>query len=280
MTEQNKKRTLKEFYNADKTDITRKRIKGPEQSKPVSIKEAKQKAKKVDEPNHTDIIDPEPEVASEELLGYQDTHSLFALCTLQPSQLKKSVDDLLLKGDSQGEVMRVIFLYFFQMAGVSKDDHATFSVLFEFLERKNANANKPKEMTKAQQDSLKFDVDQAAIFGQGKLAMAHLRHFRKFCKLLVANLVDLYPAKKELLVDIAREVCIMSRLRIRLVRYAFTSIGMQLLKNLLAQKHSLDLLSNQFKTQPSAISSQIETLDHALDYVSDKLVGYLARELV
>jgi hypothetical protein len=37
------------------------------------------------------------------------------------------------------------------------------------------------------------------------------------------------------------------------VRYAFTSIGMQLLKNLLAQKHSLDLISNQFKSQPPAI---------------------------
>jgi hypothetical protein len=176
--------------------------------------------------------------------------------------------------------MRVIFLYFFQMAGVNKDDEATLAVLFEFIERKNPNANKQKELTKAQQDSLKFDVDQAVIFGQGKLAMAHLRHFKKFCKLLVANLVDLFPAKKELLVDIAREVCIMSRFRVRLVRYAFTSIGMQLLKNLLAQKHSLDLLSSQFKSQPPAVSSQLETLDSALEYVSEKLVGYLSRELV
>ena len=83
--------------------------------------------------------------------------------------------------------------------------------------------------------------------------MAFLMHFKKFCKLLVVNLVDLYPAKKEILVDIVREVCNMSRLRVRLVRYAFTSIGMQLLKNLLAQKHSLDLISNQFKSQPPAI---------------------------
>jgi hypothetical protein len=139
------------------------------------------------------------------------------------------------------------------MAGVSKDDDVTLTILFEFLERKNPNANKPKEMTKSQQDSLKFDVDNAAIFGQGKQSMAYLRHFKKFCKLLVVNLVDLYPAKKEILVDIVREVCNMSRLRVRLVRYAFTSIGMQLLKNLLAQKHSLDLISNQFKSQPPAI---------------------------
>lgn len=73
---------------------------------------------------------------------------------------------------------------------------------------------------------LKFEVDNAAIFGQGKQSMANLRHFKKFCKLLVANLVDLYPAKKEVLVDIVREVCNMSRMRVRLVRYAFTSIGM------------------------------------------------------
>lgn len=45
--------------------------------------------------------------------------------------------------------MKVIFLYFFQMAGVSKDDDATLTILFEFLERKNLNANKPKELSNA-----------------------------------------------------------------------------------------------------------------------------------
>ena len=71
------------------------------------------------------------------------------------------------------------------------------------------------------------------IFGQGKLAQIHLRSFKKFCKILVANLVDIYPARSELLIEVVHEACHFLRFRIRLVRYAFTFIGMQLLKNLL-----------------------------------------------
>ena len=107
-----------------------------------------------------------------------------------------------------------------------------------------------------------------------------MRLCKKFCKLLVANLVDLFPAKKDLLIDMIREVCNLSRLRTRLMRYAFTSIGMMLLKNLLAQQHSLEVLRSQFKSQPSVIQSQMDTLDSAQEYVSDKLVSSLARELV
>jgi hypothetical protein len=79
--------------------------------------------------------------------------------------------------------------------------------------------------------------------------------FKKLCKLLVNNLVDLFPAKKDFLIDVIQEVCNLSRLRVRLVRYAFTYIGMILLKNLLAQAHSLEVLHNQFKSQPSVVQS-------------------------
>lgn len=80
MTEQKNKRTLKEFYKTDNTDLSRKRVKGPDQAKPDSIKEAKQKVKKASDVNNTDIVDPEPKVADEELYGYQGIQSLFALC--------------------------------------------------------------------------------------------------------------------------------------------------------------------------------------------------------
>ena len=111
MTEQKNKRTLKELYNTDNADLSRKRIKGPDQAKPVSIKDAKQKVKKTSDVNNTDFVDPEPEVANEELRGYQGIYSLFALCAFQPSQLKKKVDDLL--SNSTKGYMRAIFLYFF-----------------------------------------------------------------------------------------------------------------------------------------------------------------------
>jgi len=167
--------------------------------------------------------------------GYDGIRSLFAVFAAQPAQLKNVVDDLLVaKTDSKETVMRTVFLYFFQLTGIASDDHATLKIMFDFIEKKLSSGGKPKEMTKEQQDSLKFDVDAAAILGQGKLAQLHLRHFKKFCKLFVANLVDLFPAKKDVLIDIIREVCNLTRLKVRIARYAFTCIGMHLLKHLLA----------------------------------------------
>ena len=52
--------------------------------------------------------------------------------------------------------------------GVAREDNETQGVLFEFLERKNPNAGAPKEMTKKQQDSLKFAIDQSMFCGQAK----------------------------------------------------------------------------------------------------------------
>lgn len=55
---------------------------------------------------------------------------------------------------------------------------------------------------------------------------------------------------------------------------------MQLLKNLLNQKHLLDALRSQFASQPSLAQSQMDTLESALDYVDLKSLNYLAKELV
>ena len=44
--------------------------------------------------------------------------------------------------------MHTVFLYFFQLTGVSSDDTQTLKALFDFIEKKNPNANKPKEMPK------------------------------------------------------------------------------------------------------------------------------------
>ena len=45
-------------------------------------------------------------------------------------------------------LMKIVFLYFFQLMGVQADDEQTLTILYEFLEKKNSNTGKPKEMTK------------------------------------------------------------------------------------------------------------------------------------
>lgn len=198
------------------------------------MKEAKS-AKKTKIDNTDETIQAEAENPEVSLFGYQGLLSLFAVCESAPSKLKSHVDDLLVKKpDDKDSTLKVIFLYFFQMSGVNKSDEKTLGTMFDFLLRKNPSGGKAKEMTKEHQDSLKFDVNQAMVFGSGKEAQVHLRQLKKFCKLLVTNLVDLFPARKELLIDVAREICNFSRLRIRLVRYSFTFIGMLVLKNLFA----------------------------------------------
>jgi hypothetical protein len=255
MTEVNKKRTLQgHFAETKTTDLTRKRTKTAEPAKVavVSIKDVRpqKQAKDTDISNQAEQQD----MTENDKFGYAGLLSLFSVCQSQPSTLKSTVDELLLK-KQDSNAFRVVFLYFFQMAGVDAKDNKTLATLFEFIDAKPSNSGKAKEMSKELQDSLKFDIDQAMIFGQSKLAQTHLRLFKKLCKLLVNNLVDLFPAKKDFLIDVIQEVCNLSRLRVRLVRYAFTYIGMILLKNLLAQAHSLEVLHNQFKSQPSVVQS-------------------------
>ena len=46
------------------------------------------------------------------------------------------------------ELLKVCFLYFFQLIGVSGDDQNTLEILFRFLLAKNSNVGKQKELTK------------------------------------------------------------------------------------------------------------------------------------
>jgi len=84
-----------------------------------------------------------------------------------------------------------------------------------------------------------------------KPAIAHLRNFKRFVKLLTTNLIDIYPAKSEYLPAIIQEVRNLSRQKMRLIRFSATYIGMQFFKQLLCQMASLYSLKSTFSSQPS-----------------------------
>ena len=82
-----------------------------------------------------------------------------------------------------------------------------------------------------------------------KLAITHLKLFKKLVKSLCTNLVDSYPAKKPLMQMLVKEILNFSKSKMRLLRYAFTMIGLTLFSSLIAETHSLQTLKGFFANQ-------------------------------
>ena len=55
-----------------------------------------------------------------------------------------------------------------------------------------------------------------------KASQSHLRAFKRFCKVLVTNLVDIFPVKNEIMPCLVTEILNMSHSKLRLFRHGFT----------------------------------------------------------
>jgi len=62
---------------------------------------------------------------------------------------------------------------------------------------------------------------------------------KRVCKIFIQNVVDILPDKASYLEAITKRVCIFSKSHQRLVRYAFSYIGLYMYKYLLDQFGSL-----------------------------------------
>lgn len=166
------------------------------------------------------------------MFAFDGTLSLNQITISQPARLKKVIDEQL--QTAQTPFLKTIFLYFFEVMGVSKDDGQTLKVLFERLLERKSNVGNEKDFTKVEQDQLKINMDACIFISTTKSAGAQLRQFKRVVKLLVSSLIDLYPAKKELLAPLVTEIRNFSRVKMRVVRFVFTQIGLQIFKQLLA----------------------------------------------
>ena len=101
----------------------------------------------------------EPDNFEVEVQGHGPILSLFYLFEKKPAQLKTVIENLLdpkkaagaaqrSEAEMKTELLKVCFLYFFQLMGVSGDDQNTLEILFRFLLAKNSNVGKQKELTK------------------------------------------------------------------------------------------------------------------------------------
>lgn len=144
-------------------------------------------------------------------------------------------------------LLRTCFLYFFQLVGVEADDAKSLEILFGYLCAKNSNVGKQKELTKAQSSQIKVNIDKIAFMAKnGKSCQAHARNFKRFCKVLMTNLVDVFPAKKQHVLGLVREILNFSRCKLRLLRFGFTHIGLTIFSHTLSQVTQLQSLRSHF----------------------------------
>jgi len=62
-------------------------------------------------------------------------------------------------------------------------------------------------------------------------------------------MIDVLPDKETYLTSIVERVCVFSQSKQRLVRYAFTYVGLYIFKFLLAQYHDLISIKEQLETK-------------------------------
>ena len=63
-------------------------------------------------------------------------------------------------------LLQTCFLYFFQLLGIEEDDMSSMEILFGYLKtakRQSVVVSKPRELTKAQMDKIKFNGDLFAL---------------------------------------------------------------------------------------------------------------------
>ena len=77
------------------------------------------------------------------------------------------------------------------------------------------------------------------FFGQDRKSVEQKRLLKRVCKIFVADVVDVLPDKETYLTAVVQRVCVYSKSLCRLVRYAFTYVGLYLYKYLLGQLRDL-----------------------------------------
>lgn len=94
------------------------------------------------------------------------------------------------------------------------------------------------------------------------------KFFKRFAKLLVSNLVDLYPKREGVLGSVVDKVALLAQSKVRIVRLAATFAAMVLLKEVLTQQHEMQQYLKRSKTQPSLSSEFDELILNCSDLLS------------
>ena len=81
-----------------------------------------------------------------------------------------------------------------------------------------------------------------------KVAVTHKKFFKRFCKILVTNIIDAYPKKERVLVNLVDKISILAQSKVRLIRYSFTCIALGFTKTLLNQHHDISITIKRLRS--------------------------------
>jgi hypothetical protein len=82
------------------------------------------------------------------------------------------------------------------------------------------------------------------FFAQEKKAVEQKKLLKRVCKIFIANVVDVLPEKESYLTSFIQRVCVFSKSQCRLIRYAFTYVGLYLYKYLLSHVKDLSQIKS------------------------------------
>ena len=93
-----------------------------------------------------------------------------------------------------------------------------------------------------------------------------MKHFKRACKILVSNLVDVFPSQKNCLPAIIKEILNFSRAKVRLLRHVFTQVGMQIFFHILTEVKELKTLSTYFKKGAKKDDQRVDQVNKAIEF--------------
>lgn len=194
----------------------------------------------------------------------QDQNSLGTVSIMQvveqePKKFKSTVDALFVRprgsvgnrenekklSEEDFESLRAVFLYFFELSGLrSHKDQASEEILDKMLDlvvqvKGDPNAKLETLLKKEQEFMLGCVTKNYLILaqnqietGDGKHASAseHKKCFKRFVKLLVKNLIELYPRRQQVLPLLVDRVVALTESKLRFLRLSFTQVAMHMLK--------------------------------------------------
>jgi hypothetical protein len=103
---------------------------------------------------------------------------------------------------------------------------------------------------------------------------------KKVIKMVISNLVDLYPAKKNLMPALIKEILNLSNQKMRLLRYVFTCVGVQVFHQILAEVIQVEKTLQIFQMGSKPDMDRVDATKRAIEFFVDQNAVVLSKELI
>jgi hypothetical protein len=163
-------------------------------------------------------------------------NSIYSLVENYPSKFKDFIEEFISCNEeeepnaSDSTVIKTIFLYFFELLGIQQTSDLK-QILTKVLTF-NTEQQWDKFFLESNPENM-VNFDRLQLLSNEKEGVNHKKQFKRFCKILITGLIDMYPTRDNLLVKIIDKVSILAQSKIRLIRFGFTFIALNITKVLL-----------------------------------------------